>query len=144
MTYKSSSSAETKKLAATFAKKILKRKAGKHALVVGFSGDLGAGKTTFIQGFLKALGVKGHITSPTFVLIKRYGLKDKRHVHHMDSYRLKDHKHLETLNFKNLLANPKNIILIEWAEKIKKALPKDTQWIRFSHGRNMNKRKISF
>lgn len=143
MIYRSYSSAETKKIAAAFAKGILKRRPGSHALVIGLSGDLGAGKTTFIQGFLRVLGIRGRITSPTFVLVKRYTLRPpRRHVHHMDSYRLNDHRHLKTLDFKKIISDPKNIVLIEWAEKIKKALPKDTLWIRFGHEKKESERKI--
>ncbi len=158
-TYLSSSSAETKKIAGEFAKKILRIRPKnrfdpaqrRHAVVVDFVGDLGAGKTTFIQGFLRALGVRGKITSPTFVLIKRYATKSKSKPYtpnptpyHMDAYRLKNHRELEVLDFKKIISDPNNIVLIEWAEKVKKLLPKDTIWIKFRHGKKEHERRISF
>ena len=153
-TYQSSSSEKTKALGGRTAKKakrLAQSARRKNAVVIGLIGDLGSGKTTFTQGFLRGFGVKKRITSPTFVLIKRYNIPKKPIpytlypiIHHMDSYRLNDHRHLETLDFKKIITDPRNIVLIEWAEKIKKALPKDTFWIRFRHGKKENERKISF
>jgi len=105
-------------------------------LVFGFVGNLGAGKTTFIQSFAKGLGVKGRLTSPTFVLMKKYG-----NLYHLDCYRIKSHKDIMALDFQEVVSNFKNVILIEWAEKIKKILPKDTVWIKFKI-LNKDKRKI--
>lgn len=124
----------------------------KNAIVFALQGELGAGKTTFIQGFLRALGMRGRITSPTFVLIKRHVMKQKpppiyrllRTAYHIDVYRLKDHRDLEVLDFKKIISDPENIILIEWAEKVKKVLPKDTMWITFSHGERENQRTLRF
>ncbi|MBI4087675.1 MAG: tRNA (adenosine(37)-N6)-threonylcarbamoyltransferase complex ATPase subunit type 1 TsaE [Candidatus Liptonbacteria bacterium] len=142
--YTTSSSEETKKLAAKFAQKVVKLRPRPHAVVIGFVGDLGAGKTTFVQGFLKALGARSKVTSPTFVLIKRHpvGHKGLKYAYHIDSYRLKHHRDLEIFDFKKTVSDPRNIILIEWAEKVKKLLPKDTIWVKFSHGKKENERKI--
>ena len=101
-----------------------------------FMGFLEAGKTTFIQSFTKGLGIRGRLTSPTFVLMKKYG-----NLYHLDCYRIKDHKDVLALDFAEIINEPKNIIAIEWAEKIKKVLPKDTIWIKFKILPN-NKRKI--
>src|SRR3989338_10955167 len=83
---------ELKKFARAFAKKAVRsRMKRRGALVIGLVGDLGAGKTTFIQAFLRVLGVHGHITSPTFVLIKNYKLRMQNYgrVYHIDCYRIK-------------------------------------------------------
>lgn len=118
---------QTEKLAKLLAKEILKYKNPKnHALVFGLVGNLGAGKTTFIQAFAKGLGIKNKITSPSFVLMKNY-----KNFYHIDCYRIKNHKDILALDFKEIISNPKNIIMIEWAEKIKKILPKNTIWIKF-------------
>jgi tRNA threonylcarbamoyladenosine biosynthesis protein TsaE len=118
--------------------------------VYGLVGDLGSGKTTFTQAFLGALGVKGKTTSPTFVIIKSYKLKAPRSyaaeqasykfAYHIDCYRLRDSKELLGLDFKEILKNKNNIILIEWADKIKNLLPKKTKWIYFEHGEKENER----
>lgn len=139
------SASQTKKFAADLAKKILKeKKRHKHALVLGLVGELGAGKTTFIQGFAQALGIKRHITSPTFLIFRAYLLNTKNYtlLYHIDCYRIKKLKELLSLGFKSILHSPFNIVLIEWADKIKKILPKDTLWINFVYGKKINERII--
>lgn len=130
---------QTENLAKMLAKEILKYKnIKKNALVFGLSGNLGAGKTTFIQAFAKGLGVRSRLTSPTFVLMKVYG-----NLYHIDCYRIKDYKDILALDFGDIVSNPKNIILIEWAERIKKILPKDTVWIKFTiTGKTSRKIKV--
>jgi tRNA threonylcarbamoyladenosine biosynthesis protein TsaE len=118
---------ETIKLAQILAKEILKTpKRIKTALVIGLEGNLGAGKTTFIQAFAKGTGIKSRLTSPTFVLMKKYN-----NLYHLDCYRIKDSQDVLALDFKEIISEPKNIVLIEWAEKIKRILPKDKIWIKF-------------
>lgn len=140
----SKSSRQTKKIAADLAKKIIKTKSGKNAKIIALSGDLGAGKTTFVQEFLKALGVKHKITSPTFLILKPYTLNAKPYtiVYHVDCYRIHKPKDTATLGFKKILKNPKNIVIIEWAERIKN-LPKNTLWIEFQHGKRESERIIN-
>jgi tRNA threonylcarbamoyladenosine biosynthesis protein TsaE len=152
--YLSNGAGETKRFAKVFAKKITGRSSGfssrlrrQAASIIGLTGDLGAGKTTFIQGFLKGLGVKKRITSPTFVLIKNYELRIKNYginkrIYHIDCYRIQKPQELLKLGFREIINNPKNIVLIEWAEKIKKILPKRTNWIKFEYGKKENERKI--
>ncbi|MDA8611501.1 tRNA (adenosine(37)-N6)-threonylcarbamoyltransferase complex ATPase subunit type 1 TsaE [Candidatus Pacebacteria bacterium] len=117
------------------------------AVVVGLSGNLGAGKTTFTQQVAKKLGVKDAITSPTFVIMKRYELpKDSEtpgqargvgvdlgfeNLIHIDAYRLESGKELEVLDFKEMLNNPSNLIFIEWPEKVSEILPSDMMTIKF-------------
>ena len=136
---------QTENLAKMLAEEILKHKNNKkqvyperleRALVFGFVGNLGAGKTTFIQAFAKGLGIRSRLTSPTFVLMKKYN-----NLYHLDCYRIKDYKDILALDFAEIVSDFKNIIVIEWAEKIKKILPKNTVWIKFKILSN-NKRKI--
>src|SRR3989338_5551126 len=92
-----------------------------HAIVVALIGELGAGKTTFVQKFANAYGTHETLTSPTFVILKKYG-----NLVHIDAYRLKNAKELEDLGVRELIADPKNIIFIEWADSVKELLPSDS------------------
>ena len=145
--YTTKKAEQTKKLAAKLAKEILKTGLHqKHARVIGLIGDLGAGKTTFTQGFAKALGIKKRMISPTFLIFRNYELRIKNYekFYHADVYRIKKMSELKTIHFNKILTNPKNIVLIEWADQIKEVLTKDTIWIRFEHGQHEKERKIHF
>lgn len=141
----SKSRLETRKIAAVLAKEILNKPPKiTSALILALSGDLGAGKTTFTQSFIKNCGVKKRINSPTFLLIRSYKLQTTgyRLVYHIDAYRIKKSKELLDLGLKEILNNNKNIVLIEWAEKIKKILPKNVIWIKLKHGEKENERMV--
>lgn len=131
----SHSVAETRKIAAELAKKIKKLDIQKSAVVIALEGELGSGKTTFIQGFAKALGIKQNLTSPTFVLLKKYSLDTARYrqLFHIDVYRLKNHYDLLPLGITEIISNSQNIVLIEWADRVKKILPKNHISIKFEH-----------
>ncbi len=133
---------ETRKLGGILAGKI-KSKKNKKALVLGLEGDLGGGKTTFLQGFAKGLGIKQRVLSPTFVILKRFKIRKSRlnNFYHIDCYRIENPKELLTLGLKEIISDPKNIVAIEWAERIKKNLPRNTIWINFEFI-DKNKRKI--
>lgn len=100
---------------------------------IGLVGDLGAGKTTFSKYLAKALGVESHVNSPTFVIMKVYETHGHgiRYVAHMDAYRLSNSNQLSEIGLDVYLNNPDSVVIIEWAEKIKEALPKNTIWIEF-------------
>ena len=114
-----------------FVTEILKPQKG--ALVFGLKGELGAGKTTFLQGFAKGLGIKNKIISPTFVIMNRFPIKKGKftNFYHLDCYRIEDAKEMKNLEFEEIINNSKNIVCIEWPEKIKKALPKNINMIKF-------------
>lgn len=120
------------------------------ALVIGLMGNLGAGKTTFTQSLAQNFGIKESILSPTFVLMKIYTIRKKaagaafRHLVHIDCYRIDSPGELDHLGFKHLLKDKDAIIVIEWAERIKNILPKDTLWIKFRHGKKPSERIISY
>jgi tRNA threonylcarbamoyladenosine biosynthesis protein TsaE len=101
-----------------------------HASVVVLSGDLGVGKTTFVQVLAKQLGVEESVTSPTFTLMKRYepthGTFEQ--LVHMDAYRLESVDELRSLRFDELLQTPHTLVVIEWGERIAEALPEYTEW----------------
>ena len=137
---------ETKKLGEVLAREILKEKPKKRALVISLEGDLGAGKTTFTQGFGEALGVREKIQSPTFVILKIYKINKKsnfKNFIHVDAYRI-NAKDFKIIGWKNFVKNKNNIILVEWGNKIKNILPKNSLRIIFKHGKNFSERKIIF
>ena len=111
-------------------------KSGEKACVVGLSGDLGSGKTTFTQMAAKELGVIETVTSPTFVIEKIYPLdklgagKFKKLIH-IDAYRLESGKELLSLGWQEIISDPKNLILIEWPERVADILPKDMKKLSF-------------
>ena len=134
MTTKTTSAEQTKKLGQEIAKEILNMPQGDNAIVVALQGELGSGKTTFVQGLAAGLGVKERVLSPTFLVVKEFELphKKKTMLYHIDAYRLESTQELLGLGLKGILANPKHIVVVEWADKVKEILPKNTKWIRFS------------
>ena len=114
--------------------------------IICLQGDLGAGKTTFSQGFLRGLGAKGALTSPTFVVMKYYAVSNKtskiKNVYHIDTYRVESEDILH-LGWKEIIGNKKNIILVEWPEKIKDIIPKSAIWFDF-RSVDEKKRRIKF
>ena len=146
---KTKNAAETVKIARVLAEKIERETIPRNrAIVLALSGNLGSGKTTFVQGFAKALGTKQIPKSPTFILMQAFSLPTTNNKQqtttliHIDCYRLNNHREILRLGLKEILADPHNIVVIEWAEKIKKLLPKDAVWIKFEHAGG-NKRHIT-
>ena len=142
MRIKSLNPKETSYLAKVLGSEIIKTRS---LVVLGLIGDLGAGKTTFTKGLIKALGSKKKVTSPTFLIMRRFVLKNKRNVYHIDAYRVAAYD-LVHLGAKEILKSP-NIVVVEWADKVKQILPKGTIWINFVHGKNsnhQNERHITF
>lgn len=143
--YHTSSSLKTKSLAEKLAKQILREPNSKRAKLLSLEGDLGAGKTTFIQGFLKGAGYKGRVTSPTFIFMRRHVIKSPRYknIFHVDAYRVRNEKDFKSLGFEKELNNPQNIFLVEWGGNIKSFL-REAKVIRFEHGKKENERSIKF
>lgn len=137
------SKTQTQKLGELLAKEL------KGGEIICLSGDLGAGKTTFTQGLLKGLKIKGPHTSPTFVVMKRYrkthivnrkSICDVRDVYHIDAYRIGAND-LLALGWKELVSDKENILIVEWAERVRKIIPKNAIWIRLKW-LDENKREI--
>ncbi len=107
---------ETKDLA----KKIAAKLSG--GMILCLYGELGAGKTTFVKGLAKGLGIKDNITSPTFALMNFYKIRNPkseiRNLVHIDTYRLKNEEELIQIGAEDYVGAPDSITVIEWPEKI--------------------------
>jgi tRNA threonylcarbamoyladenosine biosynthesis protein TsaE len=134
---------ETKKQAKNLAEKILKTRTS-GPCIIGLRGSLGSGKTMFVKGFARALGIRSRITSPTFLIKKKY-IINKRNFSifiHADMYRVKKISELLVIGFMNDLKDNRAIVLVEWADVIKKILPKKIMWVTIEHGKKENERFI--
>lgn len=144
MIKRSRSSIQTVQIGRNLARAILKSRPLKGAVVLALVGNLGGGKTTFLQGLAKGLGIKEKITSPTFVIMKRFNLAclPAGNFYHLDCYRIQKSKDILDLGFKKIISGPKNIVAIEWADKIKKILPRKTIWINFKFVDNKTRKIV--
>ena len=131
MEFITKSARETQKLGRKVAADLVK----KTPTVIALTGNLGSGKTTFVQGFARGLGIGKKIISPTFILMRTYRAKRRRMLYHLDLYRLESNykEELENLGVSDIWKEKNNILVIEWAEKIKDLLPKGTTWIKFEY-----------
>lgn len=152
---------QTKKLGEFLAHEIsrLNQAGRKNALILSLQGDLGSGKTTFVQGFTKGLGIKQKVLSPSFLIIKGFTIKAAgqrgnkvagwqgkqgfKRFFHIDLYRLKKAQELLKLDFKDILKAPENIVAIEWGKKAGQLLPQRTLRVYFEHV-SPKERRISF
>ncbi|MFA5184959.1 MAG: tRNA (adenosine(37)-N6)-threonylcarbamoyltransferase complex ATPase subunit type 1 TsaE [Patescibacteria group bacterium] len=96
--------------------------------ILAVQGNLGAGKTTFIQALAAALGVKRFVPSPTFSIMRTYKLPKKvsgiNRLVHVDAYRLKDETELQVLDLDEELADGQSLLVVEWPERIEGWLAK--------------------
>ena len=149
------SDADTKKLAREIGQEL------KGGQILALAGELGAGKTTFTQGLAEYFEIKNIITSPTFVIIEENVIKEQKakirnskqsqnskfkiqNFIHIDCYRLNNPDELLELGFNEYLVRKDVVVVIEWADKVKKILPPETRWITFEHGNNENERLIKY
>lgn len=105
------------------------------ATVIALRGELGAGKTTLTQEIAEIVGVKNNIISPTFVIMKNYNIKSKKFekLIHIDAYRLEKSEELVKLGWNEIIGDPKNLIVLEWPEKVPECVPKDAIFIDLFH-----------
>lgn len=139
MDYLSKSEKETYRIASMAVKEA---KAGD---VFALYGDLGSGKTTFVKGLAKSLGVRRNITSPTFVILKEYPVKKDniQFLIHTDCYRFKNANDVDSTGLLEYFDRSDCITVIEWPEKIEEILPKRSKKIHFEYI-DVKTRKISF
>lgn len=107
--------------------------------VLALRGDLGAGKTTFVQGLARGLGVAGRVSSPTFVLVNEYAVGHGAHglrLIHIDTYRLgpRTRGEADAMGLEELFEDPDAIIAIEWAERVADLLPADHLLLELRYG----------
>ena|SRR5690348_17297724 len=87
-------------------------------------GNLGAGKTTFTQGFARGLGITSRLLSPTFIIVRRYDIPgEENQLYHIDLYRLNTPGQMDELGLEEIFSDPSAYVIIEWAERLKE-LPK--------------------
>lgn len=131
---------ETIKFAKTFANQL------KGSEIIGLVGNLGAGKTVFSRALASGLKITNKITSPTFVLMKVYEVKKHptiKYLCHIDAYRLKTANDLVAIGANEYFGRADTVSVIEWADKIKNILPKNTKYIKIKIGEN-NQRIINY
>lgn len=127
---------ELNRAAQALSEEITKGKQATHATVIGLSGELGSGKTTFTKAVAKELGVTHVVTSPTFVIQKKYTLSDDvpyKYLVHIDAYRLEKGADLDVLGWGDLIADPDTLIFLEWPEQVSDVLPPDLMTVTFTH-----------
>ncbi|MBI4091309.1 tRNA (adenosine(37)-N6)-threonylcarbamoyltransferase complex ATPase subunit type 1 TsaE [candidate division WWE3 bacterium] len=120
---------ETKKLAGRMIKSL------KIPAVLALCGELGSGKTTFVQGFVSELGVKDKVLSPTFVLARRYKVNDPtvgiNVVNHIDLYRIKNRGEALNIGLESMFLEEGSVTLIEWPEVVEGILPENAKRVKF-------------
>ncbi|MEX2552987.1 MAG: tRNA (adenosine(37)-N6)-threonylcarbamoyltransferase complex ATPase subunit type 1 TsaE [Actinomycetota bacterium] len=132
---KTRSAAETKQLAESLAPILVPGD------MIVLAGDLGAGKTTFVQGLARGLGIVEKVTSPTFILMKEY-LGGRFPLMHMDIYRLGRVQDVIDLGYDEFL-DPSYVVAIEWGDRVEALLPKDHLKVELRHGGG-DERTMSF
>jgi tRNA threonylcarbamoyladenosine biosynthesis protein TsaE len=111
------------------------------ATVVALHGDLGAGKTAFVQEIGQVLGIQEVITSPTFTIMRQYDVDSERFdsLIHIDAYRLESEAELGPLKIVHLFAQPRTLICIEWAERLSSVLPIQTVHLSLSINKDQSR-----
>ena len=145
------SSRETQKIGKEFATRLHLDQgvtlAKKGACLIALYGELGSGKTTFTQGLAEGLGIKRRIISPTFIIVRNYelGIKNQElgriNLYHIDLYRIESEEDVESLGIEEIVKDPRNVVVIEWAEKLGDFLPVPRIDIKFFY-ENRSKRRI--
>ena len=115
---------ETQGLAKTLAKKV------GPGTIISLIGDLGAGKTTFTKGFARQMGIKEHVTSPTFKLISEYQ-GEKYKLNHIDAYRMNGPEDFLNIGGEDYLISKHSITIIEWGDLLNDILPAKTIRVNF-------------
>ncbi len=99
--------------------------------VICLQGNLGAGKTTFVQGLAQGWGSIDAVSSPTFILVNEYRRANGAQIFHLDAYRLESVPEAEELDLDSMLAE--GVLVVEWPEKLDGLIPNDRLWINLEH-----------
>ena len=110
--------------------------------VLCLEGDLGAGKTTFVQGLAAALGVSGRVTSPTFCLVQEHSSPDGRLLVHMDLYRLSSEDDVLAIGWEDYLARGA-VLAVEWPERAGTLVPANARHVSFTRVDQEDSRRIT-
>lgn len=138
MEYNSNSTDGTKNIAANFATSL------KGGEVVALEGEIGAGKTTFVQGLAAALGADGLARSPTFTVMNVYQTTNERikKIVHVDAYRLRAPDDLFNLGLEEWMGQSDSIVLIEWPRMVEEVEIKNERTVKISFGSSVDERVI--
>jgi len=109
--------------------------------VICLQGNLGAGKTTFVQGIAHGWGAVDPVSSPTFIIVNVYRDSDSKRLFHMDAYRLDSMPEAEELDIDSMLAQ--GPLIIEWPERMDRLIPKERLWVWLEHI-NEDEREMRF
>lgn len=109
--------------------------------VICLQGDLGAGKTTFVQGIAEGWGSIDSVSSPTFIIVNQYRDPGERQLFHMDAYRLDSTSEAEELDLDAMLT--RGPLLIEWPERMERLVPRERLWVQFEY-MNDEERELKF
>ena len=149
---------ETKEFARVLLREWLEINKNKNSnWLVCLYGDLGGGKTTFVQGLAEELGIKETVNSPTFLIMKKYNSSGRRTnicsplladnkkytLYHFDCYRISDYKEILDLGWEEIINGENNIVVIEWPEEVEEILPKMRLNLKFEFV-DENTRKIKY
>jgi len=133
MEFITKSAQETKEAGKRFAASLIEGQ--KKTLTVGLVGELGAGKTTFVQGFAEGLGITTRVISPSFILMRKFNVPGDRfsHFYHVDLYRLEENVagEVKNIGLDDVWEKKGNIVFIEWAEKVADMIPNTSYQISF-------------
>lgn len=123
---------ETQKLGENMGRSLLGKK-GSTPRLICLWGELGSGKTTFVQGFARGLGITSRLLSPTFIIVRRYRFADAdRCLYHLDLYRTVSSKEVQDIGFSEMIREPGSIVIVEWPERLGGLLPEHRVDIRFT------------
>ena len=109
--------------------------------VICLQGNLGAGKTTFVQGLAQGWGSIDAVSSPTFIIVNEYRRATGGQIFHLDAYRLESMPEAEELDLDAMLSE--GVVIIEWPEKLNGLIPNDRLWITLEHIQE-EQRQMSF
>lgn len=132
--YRTRSAEKTQKVGEKFARKL------SGGEVMALYGELGTGKTTFVQGLARGLGIKEQIVSPSYILVRQYGKNPK--LIHIDLYRLEKIRQVQDLGLGELFEDSDSIVVVEWADRMQSELPENYIKINFEFN-NDSGRKIT-
>ena len=113
----------------------------RRATVLALKGDLGTGKTTFVKALSNVCRAQSRAVSPSFVLLRTYKSADNTKIHHIDAWRISS-RDMGYLGFDAIVQDPRAIVCVEWADRVKSVMPRHAIWMNFQHV-SINERKVT-